>query len=65
MDPARLALFRSLAPLELIEVAGASVLAAAHPGLAPAGSLSHPTGEPRIGRMNSPWAVHEGTRVYR
>jgi GNAT superfamily N-acetyltransferase len=46
MDPARLALYRSLAPLEVIEVAGASILAAAHPGLAPAGTLSQPWGDP-------------------
>lgn len=46
MDPARLALYRSLAPLEILRVDGAEILAAAHPGLAPAGSLSHPSGDP-------------------
>ena len=46
MDPARLALYRTLAPLEIIERRGASLLAAAHPVLAPAGSLSHPSGDP-------------------
>lgn len=46
MDPARLALFRSLAPLEVLEADGAGILAAAHPGLAPAGSLSQPWGDP-------------------
>ncbi len=47
MDPARLPLYRSLAPLEILEIDGASILAAAHPGLAPAGTLSQPWGEPR------------------
>jgi GNAT superfamily N-acetyltransferase len=46
MDPARLPLYRSLAPLELLAVDGAEILAAAHPGLAPAGSLSQPWGDP-------------------
>ncbi len=46
MDPARLPLYRSLAPLEIISAGGAELLAAAHPGLAPAGTLSHPRGDP-------------------
>jgi GNAT superfamily N-acetyltransferase len=46
MDPARLALYRGLAPLEILRVAGAEILAAAHPGLAPAGTLSQPSGDP-------------------
>jgi len=46
MDPARLELYRSLAPLEILRVQGAEILAAAHPGLAPAGTLSQPGGDP-------------------
>jgi GNAT superfamily N-acetyltransferase len=46
MDPARLALYRSLAPLEILRVDGAEILVAAHPGLAPAGTLSQPSGDP-------------------
>jgi GNAT superfamily N-acetyltransferase len=46
MDPARLPLYRSLAPLEILRADGAEILAAAHPGLAPAGTLSQPWGDP-------------------
>ncbi len=46
MDPDRLALYRSLAPVEIIARDGAEILAAAHPGLAPAGTLSQPSGDP-------------------
>jgi GNAT superfamily N-acetyltransferase len=46
MDPARFALYRQLADAALIDASGASVLAAAHPGLAPAGTISAPRGDP-------------------
>ena len=46
MDRQRLALYRRLAPVEWISQGGAALMAAAHPGLAPAGSLSAPVGDP-------------------
>ncbi len=46
MDPARIALYRSLAPLAPLRARGAELLAAAHPGLVPDGTLSAPQGDP-------------------
>jgi GNAT superfamily N-acetyltransferase len=66
MDPRRLSLFRSLAPLEIIEAGGACILAAAHPGLAPAGSLSQPWGDPAgflaVIRAGEAWLRGRGLR---
>lgn len=46
LSPERLALYRSLATVEVVAAGDAGILAAIHPDLAPAGSLSAPWGDP-------------------